>query len=502
MADETILIVEDVPESLKFVANVLRREGYRVSIASTAEQALSSLRFLPPELILVDFMLPGMNGLELTARIKQDARLQKSVVVALTAATAPEDEVRARQAGCDGYLTKPIEARTLVARIRDYLDYGKEAPGAYATVPASAPEVSADKGTIPGLPENELVELQASFLKGGRGLSRQLLVNVDGQFDLAKASRTVHQWIGSAGLLGFPAISQRAREVETVLLTLPCTPARLRGPVTNLARAFQNPTGAASEGNSQSVMRVLNGKRVALIGLDGGAADLMCGALQQVGAKARLFEANQSPYAETVGTCHLVVVHVRPENVVCRWLATDAPGLPALPTIFFGAADHLLSLNSQVQARASGLLMEGCLPDEALMRLRLAVTQTPSTLSPVAAADAGELVIAYGDAASRALLEAKMKEYGLRCRVAANGPETILLLRHLRPPAAVVDVSLDGFEALAAIRAEAMPVRTVFVTAQSHEDEILRGFSLGAEDYLVQPFSPVELIARLKRLLG
>jgi DNA-binding response OmpR family regulator len=136
------------------------------------------------------------------------------------------------------------------------------------------------------------------------------------------------------------------------------------------------------------------------------------------------------------------------------------------------------------------------------MRLRLAVTQTPSTLSPVAAADAGELVIAYGDEATRPLLEAKMKEYGLRCRVSANGPETILLLRHLRPPAAVVDVSLDGFEALAAIRAEAMPVRTVFVTSQSLEDEILRGFSLGAEDYLVQPFSPLELIARLKRLLG
>ena len=136
------------------------------------------------------------------------------------------------------------------------------------------------------------------------------------------------------------------------------------------------------------------------------------------------------------------------------------------------------------------------------MRLRLAVTQTPSTLSPVAATDAGELVIAYGDGASPALLEAKMKEYGLRCRVATNGPETILLLRHLQPPAAVVDVSMDGFEALAAIRAEAMPVRTVFVTSQTQEDELLRGFSLGAEDYLVQPFSPMELIARLKRLLG
>jgi CheY-like chemotaxis protein/HPt (histidine-containing phosphotransfer) domain-containing protein len=355
---------------------------------------------------------------------------------------------------------------------------------------------------IPGLPENQLAELRESFLKGGRGLSRQLLANVDGQFDGAKAKRTVHQWIGSAGQLGFPTIAQRAREAETVLLTPPFTPARVRGPLTNLARAFQNPAAAASEGNSQSLARVLNAKRVALIGLNGEAADFMCGALEQVGAKARLFEADQSPYAEAVGGCHVVVVHVRPENTLCRWLSKDAPALPALPTIFFGSAEHLLALNSQVEARASGLVMEGCLPEEALMRLRLAVTQTPSTLSPVAATDAGELVIAYGDGASPALLEAKMKEYGLRCRVATNGPETILLLRHLQPPAAVVDVSMDGFEALAAIRAEAMPVRTVFVTSQTQEDELLRGFSLGAEDYLVQPFSPMELIARLKRLLG
>ena len=370
MAGESILIVEDVPESLKFTAGTLRSAGYRVSIASTAEQALSTLRFLHPELILVDFMLPGMNGLELTARIKLDARLRNTVVVALTGRAQPGDEVRARQAGCDGYLTKPIEARALIARVRDYLDYGREAPGAYATVPASAPE-AADRGII-GLPDNELAELQESFLKGGKGLSRQLLASVDGQFDLAKANRTVHQWIGTAGLLGYPNISQRAREVETVLRTPPCTAARLRGPITNLARAFQNPSGTVSESSSQSVVRVLNGKRVALIGLNGEAADLMCGALEQVGAKARLFEADQSPYAEAVGICHVVVVHVRPDNMICRWLARDAPGLPALPTIFFGAPEHLFSLHSRAQARASGFLIDGCLPEEALMRLRLA----------------------------------------------------------------------------------------------------------------------------------
>jgi two-component system cell cycle response regulator len=500
MAGESILIVEDLPESLKFTASVLRREGYRVSIASSAEQALSTLRFLQPDLILVDFMLPGMNGLELSGRIKQDSRLQKSVVVALTASSEPGDELRARQVGCDGYLAKPIDSPALIARVRDFLDYGKDAPSAYASTPALAPQAPAGQG-IYGLPENELAELQESFLKGGKGISRQLLASVDGQFDAARAGRTVHQWIGSAGLLGYPAIAQRARDVESVMRSSACTPARLRGPLTNLARAFHNPQAATSESSSQSVVRALNGKRVALIGLSDEAADLMCAALEQVGAKARLFEADQSPYSEAVGICHLIVVYVCPENMICRWLARDVPGLPALPTIFFGAPEHLLSLSPEAHTHASGLLLDGCLAEEALMRLRLAIAQAPTAVSR-GVAEAGELVVAYGDTASHPLIETKMKEYGLRCRFAANGPETILLLRHVRPPVAVVDAGLDGFEALATIRAEDLPVRTVFITSQSHEDEILRGFSLGAEDYLVQPFSTLELIARVKRLLG
>ena len=502
MGDETILIVEDLPESLKFTAAILRREGYRVSIASTAEQALSTLRFLQPDLILVDFMLPGMNGLELSTRIKQDSRLKKSLVVALTASTDPEAEIGARQAGCDGFLTKPIEARALTTHVRNFLDFGKEAPAGYAAIPA-APSKPAGEQSLSGLPENELGELQESFLKGGKGVSRQLLASVDGQFDPVRTNRTVHQWIGAAGLLGYPAISQRAREVETVLRSAVCTPSRLRGPLTNLARAFTNPSGALSEGASQSVARVLGGKRVALIGLDGDAADLMCTVLEQVGAKARLFDAEQSPYSEAVGICHLIVVHVRPENDVCRWLAKEAPGLPALPTLFFGAPEHLLSLSAEAHTRATGLLIEGCLAEEVLMRLRLAISQAPAVVNrPSAIVDPGEIVIASGDTAFHPLLEAKMKEFGLRCRLASDGVETILLLRHVRPPVAVVDAALDGFEALAAIRAEAMPVRTVFVTTQSHEDEILRGFSLGAEDYLVQPFSALELVARVKRLLG
>jgi CheY-like chemotaxis protein/HPt (histidine-containing phosphotransfer) domain-containing protein len=504
MGGESILIVEDVPESLKFAAGVLRGAGYKVQIASSAEQALSALRFLRPELILVDFILPGMNGLELAARVKQDARLRNTLVVALTALAMPDEAERARQAGCVGYLTKPIDARTLAASVREYLDLGKDAPftpAAAAAVRTARLEVpTAD--SIAGIPEAELAELRDSFLKGGRGLSRQMLANLDGQFDEAKVQRTVHQWTGTAGLLGFPAISRLAREVETVLRTPPWTAARLRGPVTNLARAFHNPTAAVSEPPSPSVERELAGNRVALIGLSGDEAERMCTALEQVGAKPRLFEADQSPYVEAVGHCHVVVVHARPGAVGCRWLAPSTVVLPALPTIFTGQAEHLLSLEPEVLARARGLLMEGSLAEEALMRLRVAVSHAAPAVPRAAAAEGGELVIADSDESSRALLQTRLKEHGLPCRLAANGPDTLVLLRHLRPPAAVLDATMDGCEVLAAIRAESMPVRTILLLPQHQEAEILRGFSLGAGDYLVQPFSALELVARLKRLLA
>ena len=497
MAGETILIVEDAPESLKFTAAILRGEGYKVQIASTAEQALSTLRFLQPNLLLVDFMLPGMNGLELVTRVKQDPRLQKTVIVALTACAMPGDETRARQAGCDGYLTKPIEGRALAVRIRQHLDHGGAIPGTSASQ-TGAPSSS---GSLAGLPDSEVTELRDSFLKGGKGVSRQFLLSLDGQFDDVRARRTVHQWIGTAGLLGFSAVSQRAREVEDVLRTPPWN-GRLRGPLTNLARSFYNPSGPLSEPPSQAAIRVLQGKRVALIGLSEDEADRMCTALEQVGARARLFEADQSPYAEAVGICQLVVVHVRPANGACRWLAREAPGLPSLPTIFLGATEHLLGLRPEVQARAGALLAEGCLIDETLMRLRLAMTQPAPAPVPAAAGSTGELVIADSEEASRTATQALLKEQGIPCKMANSGPDTILLLRGVQPPVAVVDVNMDGLEVLALIRAESLPVRTIFLTTQSQENEILRGFSLGAEDYLLQPYSPVELVARVKRLLG
>lgn len=90
------------------------------------------------------------------------------------------------------------------------------------------------------------------------------------------------------------------------------------------------------------------------------------------------------------------------------------------------------------------------------------------------------------------------------CQGAANGPQALEQIRASAPQAAVLDVNMpgmDGYQVLAAIRAEKLPVRVVLLTARQQETDIIRGFTLGADDYIVKPFNPLELAARLKRLL-
>jgi CheY-like chemotaxis protein len=106
-----ILIVEDNAVNLKLASEILRASGYTVDGAADAEQAQELLARVPPDLILMDIALPGMDGLSLTRMIKADVRLRHVPVVALTAYALRGDELKAADAGCDGYITKPIDTR-------------------------------------------------------------------------------------------------------------------------------------------------------------------------------------------------------------------------------------------------------------------------------------------------------------------------------------------------------------------------------------------------------
>lgn len=121
MAGEPILIVDDNPVNLKLVRVLLTTEGYDVRTATDAEEALEALGTFHPRLTLMDLQLPGMDGLELTRRLKADPATRDIIVLALTAYAMKGDEEKALAAGCDGYIPKPIDTRTLPGVVARYL---------------------------------------------------------------------------------------------------------------------------------------------------------------------------------------------------------------------------------------------------------------------------------------------------------------------------------------------------------------------------------------------
>ena len=117
----TILVVDDNPINLKLVADLLAFEGYRMLKAVDGEEAAHRVQEDPPDLILLDVDLPGIDGLTLTRRLKGDARTADIIIVALTAFAMKGDRQRAIAAGCDAYVTKPIDTRELPVQVAELL---------------------------------------------------------------------------------------------------------------------------------------------------------------------------------------------------------------------------------------------------------------------------------------------------------------------------------------------------------------------------------------------
>lgn len=126
MAGELILIVDDNDLNLKMVDYLLTLKGFRVETATDAKGALNILATSQPELILMDIQLPGMDGLELTRKLRSDARYKNIPIVAITAYAMKGDKEKALAAGCDGYIAKPIDTRTLPEVLTGYLQKNKE----------------------------------------------------------------------------------------------------------------------------------------------------------------------------------------------------------------------------------------------------------------------------------------------------------------------------------------------------------------------------------------
>jgi two-component system cell cycle response regulator DivK len=116
-----ILVVEDNERNLKLLQDVLEYAGYDVRVARTAEDGIALAVSEPPDLVLMDLQLPGINGMEALRRLRESPRTADIPVVAVTAQAMKQDRERALEAGFNGYVAKPISVRAFPDQIRRFL---------------------------------------------------------------------------------------------------------------------------------------------------------------------------------------------------------------------------------------------------------------------------------------------------------------------------------------------------------------------------------------------
>src|SRR5215475_15005840 len=117
----SILVVDDTPANIGFLLDTLTKGGYRVRVAKDGESALEQLQYSPPDLVLLDVMMPGIDGFETCRRLRRLPKFAQLPVIFMTALSDAQDKVRAFAAGADDYVTKPFQSEEVLARVRVHL---------------------------------------------------------------------------------------------------------------------------------------------------------------------------------------------------------------------------------------------------------------------------------------------------------------------------------------------------------------------------------------------
>jgi DNA-binding response OmpR family regulator len=524
MAGEVIIVADDLPVRQKLAHAFLTNEGYKVVTAANGNEAAQLFGTVSPDLIFANFETGDAAGFDLIRHLKT---LWKSRFLAVAAAT-PGDEQKALEAGCDASLPRPVIMSALGKRIRELLASRAGAaapPAARATKPAqtpAAPAASAVTATTAAAAiaqakaddkseaarheaEAELDQLCARFLAEGSERTAELLRELDQRFDLKAASRTVHQWIGTGGLLGYAAISRLARDAENILAEQPLDSSALRETLEQLGAAFASPPIAQAAPLPRSILEALGRKRFVAVEFTPRQQERLTTALDRVGGSVAFLTSDDPPTHEQALKADLILINVTEHTAGSMWLDVNGPVRGRRPVVLAGLRDDLAALPQEVQGLAREFLMDAWQGEEALVRLSLAIAARPPERAKPSVSPGVRtvVVIADDDPAVLALVRTALENFGMEIHAADNGADAIKAIRARRPHAAVLDVNMpgmDGYEVLASVRREELPVRVLLLTARQQESDVLRGFSLGADDYVVKPFSPLELVARLKRL--
>lgn len=249
----------------------------------------------------------------------------------------------------------------------------------------------------------------------------------------------------------------------------------------------------------------LSGKRAALIGFDAASANELTQTITEAHAFARGFGFDTEPSAEILRPFELLLINVELATG-SLWLNADELKTVLDRSIALGPPSVLLALLMHSQLPYEQFCIWPVAPDELLLRCYFALRSGSRSASRSPAANS-TVVLADDDPSITSLVRLTLQRSGLTCEVASNGGEALELVNKWKPSATVLDIgmpNMDGFEVLSRIKnnPDLAQTRVILLTGNEQEMDILRGFSLGADDYVTKPFNPMELLMRLKRVIG
>ena len=390
MAGDPLLIVDDNPVNLKLVRAVLAPDGYDIRTASEETEVVRVLAAFRPRLILMDVQLPGTDGFELTRRLKSDPNTRDIIVVACTAYAMLGDEEKAHAAGCSGYITKPVDTRTLPATVKLHLGARQAAKPAFE----------------PGDYHDLMAEMRSSFLVEGEEESGRLLGILGQGLDLDRAQRMVHHWTGIAGILGFAEIARKARGLEDYL----ADPAeqrhtsrearamlaagegvnRLRTELLGMRQLFSHAVRGKRETPDlpPAVREVLGDKSFAVIGFEAAEGARITRALGHARARCRVF--HDLPDNDTLQPFHARVVNVCQGEGIFSWVNSEVDAASAKPILFVGSAETLLRRETGIPEPNWDFLLGPWDADELIFRaFKLFTSRTSRGLDGVPPKDRG-----------------------------------------------------------------------------------------------------------------
>ncbi|CAA7624801.1 response regulator [Magnetospirillum sp. SS-4] len=507
---KTILVVDDTPENLAIVAGVLK-DSYRTRVATSGARALALAGSDdPPDLILLDIMMPEMDGYEVCRRLKGTPATAAIPVIFLTAKSEIEDEAKGFDAGAVDYIHKPFSPPIIRARVKTHLDLRDAVIAAERATRAKSAflammsheirtPMSGVLGMIDLMGDTPLTDEQRRMLRVSRDSAQSLLRVINDILDFSKieAGRMEVECIplsvraiieGVAATLGHAA---DARNVRLTHAVEPAVPAWVGGDPVRLRQILFNLAGNA-------VKFTPAGGAVAIRGWSGGdgrlrieVTDTGIGmSADQIGRLFKPFSQADLSTTRRFGGTGLGLS-------ICRRLADLMGGEIAVASVEGQGSAFTLDLPAQA-VEPPAETEDGC------------PTRSPAwgrTL-PADAAEAerlGRLVlVAEDNETNQDVIRRQLARHGVMAEIAGDGRKALDAWRARRHPLVLTDCympEMDGFQLARAIRDDGGRCPILAVTASIGAEDIEACRDAGIDDWLAKPVEPERLLAALARWL-